>query len=46
MSFDIRTALYNVGKDGNKDYLPVGEDLLPSLYMVRFLLAFSVPPCF
>jgi len=35
VTFDIRVSLYNVGKSGNKDYLPVGEDQLPALYMVR-----------
>lgn len=42
VSFDIRTSLYNVGKDGNKDYLPIGEDLLPSLYMVSLNCAFPM----
>ncbi len=34
VSFDVRTSLYNV-KNGNFDYLSVGEDNLPTLYMVR-----------
>ena len=41
VTFDIRVALYNVGSSGNKDYLAVGEDLLPSLYMVG---SASLPP--
>ena len=34
VSFDIRVSLYNVRSNANKDYLPVGEDMLPTLYMV------------
>ena len=34
VSFKLRVSLYNVNKAGNKDYLPVGEDVFPSLYMV------------
>jgi hypothetical protein len=36
LSFDIHVALYNVRKDGiTKDYLSVGEDMLPTVYMVN-----------
>lgn len=35
MSFDLRVALYNVKASGRKDYLAVGEDMLPTVYMVR-----------
>jgi hypothetical protein len=44
VTFDMRVSLYNVGKSGNKDYLPVGEEELPALYMVpshRFRPAFA-----
>ena len=34
VSFDVRVSLYNV-KAGKSDYLSVGEDNLPTLYMVR-----------
>lgn len=37
VTFELRVSLYNVGKSGNKDYLSVGEDVLPSLYMVRLI---------
>ena len=35
VSFDLRVALYNVKASGRKDYLAVGEDMLPTVYMVR-----------
>ena len=35
VSFDIRTSLYNVRRGGVRDYLSVGEDMLPVVYMVR-----------
>ena len=35
VSFDIRVALYNVRPGGVRDYLSVGEDMLPVVYMVR-----------
>ena len=34
-SFDIRVSLYNVRGNGKKDFLAVGDDMLPLLYMVR-----------
>lgn len=34
VTFQLRVSLYNVNKSGNKDYLSVGDDTLPSLYMV------------
>lgn len=34
VSFDIRVALYNVRGNGIKDFLSVGEDMLPLIYMV------------
>jgi hypothetical protein len=44
VSFDIRVALYNVRPSGAKDFLSVGEDLLPLVYMAR-PLATSLCPC-
>lgn len=41
VTFDLRVSLYNVGKSGNKDYLPVGEDVLPTLYMVWPLISLT-----
>lgn len=38
VSFDIRVALYNVRANGYKDFLSVGEDMLPVVFMVS-------PPC-
>ena len=38
VSFDITTRMYNV-KGDRKDFLGVGEDALPLLYMVRVLLS-------
>ena len=38
VSFDIRVALYNVRANGYKDFLSVGEDMLPIVFMVG-------PPC-
>ena len=35
VSFDLRVALYNVKASGRKDYLAIGEDMLPTVYMVR-----------
>ncbi len=35
MSFDLRVSLYNVRANGRRDYLAVGEDMLPTVYMVR-----------
>ena len=34
VSFDIRVALYNVRASGYKDFLSVGEDMLPIVFMV------------
>ena len=34
VTFELKVSLYNVNKAGNKDYLSVGEDVLPLLYMV------------
>ena len=34
VSFDIRVALYNVKANGYKDFLSVGEDMLPVVFMV------------
>lgn len=33
VSFDIITAMYNI-HDGHRDYLSVGEDMIPSVYLV------------
>ncbi|KAK9909735.1 hypothetical protein WJX75_006715 [Coccomyxa subellipsoidea] len=41
VSFDIRVALYNVRGNGIKDFLSVGEDMLPTVFMIMFVL-FSV----
>ncbi len=35
MSMDLRTELYNVKPNGKRDYLSIGEDALPTVYMVR-----------
>jgi hypothetical protein len=36
VSFDLRLAMYNMRPDGiTKDYLSVGEDMLPTVFMVR-----------
>lgn len=37
VSFDIRVALYNVRASGYKDFLSVGEDMLPIVFMVGAL---------
>lgn len=34
VSFDIKVALYNVRANGYKDFLSVGEDMLPIVFMV------------
>ncbi len=39
VSFDIRVALYNVKANGYKDFLSVGEDMLPIVFMVRHCLS-------
>lgn len=39
VTFELRVSLYNVDSKGNKDYLPVGEDILPTLYMVSLPIA-------
>eukprot|EP00238_Polyblepharides_amylifera_P011587 CAMPEP_0196582350 /NCGR_PEP_ID=MMETSP1081-20130531/38671_1 /TAXON_ID=36882 /ORGANISM="Pyramimonas amylifera, Strain CCMP720" /LENGTH=438 /DNA_ID=CAMNT_0041902889 /DNA_START=78 /DNA_END=1394 /DNA_ORIENTATION=+ len=38
VSFDINVALYNEGASGAKDYLSAGEAMLPTVYMVMFVL--------
>ena len=45
MSFDLRVSLYNVKASGRKDYLAVGEDMLPTVYMVRAALLAASAPC-
>ena len=35
VSFELRTELYNVKPNGKRDYLSIGEDALPTVYMVR-----------
>lgn len=35
VSFSLRTELYNVKPNGKRDYLSVGENALPLVYMVR-----------
>jgi hypothetical protein len=38
VSFDLRVAMYNMRPDGvTKDYLSVGEDMLPTVFMVSSL---------
>lgn len=37
-SFKIRVSLYNVRSNGKKDYLAVGEDMLPLVFMVGLKL--------
>jgi hypothetical protein len=43
VSFDIRVALYNVRGNGVKDFLSVGEDMLPAVYMVRLSVRLLIP---
>mmetsp|Transcript_26161 Transcript_26161/g.49709 ORF Transcript_26161/g.49709 Transcript_26161/m.49709 type:complete len:442 (-) Transcript_26161:342-1667(-) len=38
VSFEIQVALYNEGAGGAKDYLSAGEAMLPTVYMVMFVL--------
>ena len=46
VSFDIRVALYNVKAGGYKDFLSVGEDMLPVMFMVgRCLPRMLHHPC-
>lgn len=45
VSFDIRVALYNVRGSGTKDFLSVGEDMLPTVYMVGPSLALWILSC-
>lgn len=33
VSFDVITAMYNM-RDGHRDYLAVGEDMIPSVFLV------------
>ena len=35
VTFDMRVSLFNVRPNGRKDYLSVGEDVLPLVFMVR-----------
>lgn len=42
VSFDLRVSLYNVRANGRRDYLAVGEDMLPTVYMVRSRGSLSV----
>lgn len=37
VSFELRTELYNVKSNGKRDYLSIGEDELPTVYMVSCL---------
>ena len=34
VSFDLSVSLYNI-HNGQKDYLSIGEDMIPSVYLVR-----------
>lgn len=45
VSFELQTELYNVKKNGKRDYLSVGEDDLPTVYMIMFV-AFVVTGIF
>ena len=49
VSFDIKVALYNVRASGYKDFLSVGEDMLPLVFMVHQcpsdMLCFSACCC-
>eukprot|EP00884_Botryococcus_braunii_P011998 jgi/Botrbrau1/2079/Bobra.0047s0041.1 len=39
VSFNLHVAMYNMRPDGvTKDYLSVGEDMLPTVFMVGFVL--------
>ena len=44
VSFELRTELYNVKSNGKRDYLSIGEDELPTVFMVRARLLPSVFP--
>ena len=41
VSMDLRTELYNVKTNGKRDYLSIGEDALPTVYMVRLHCCFA-----
>lgn len=45
VSFDIRVALYNVKANGYKDFLSVGEDMLPVVFMVGRCLPHVMHTC-
>ena len=45
VSFDIRVALYNVKANGYKDFLSVGEDMLPIVFMVCHCLSHTMHIC-
>jgi len=34
-----QVSLYNVKKNGKLDFLSIGEDMLPTVFMVRFTAA-------
>lgn len=38
VSFSLRTELYNVKPNGKRDYLSIGENQLPLVYMVMFIV--------
>lgn len=37
VSFDLSVSLYNI-HNGQKDYLSIGEDMIPSVYLAAFIL--------
>ena len=41
VSFDIQMSLYNEKANGAKDYLSVGESMLPTVYTLAFILPSS-----
>lgn len=38
VSFEIKVSLYNENSAGSKDYLSAGEAMLPTVYMIMFVL--------
>mmetsp|Transcript_36210 Transcript_36210/g.43686 ORF Transcript_36210/g.43686 Transcript_36210/m.43686 type:complete len:435 (+) Transcript_36210:161-1465(+) len=38
VSFHAKVSLYNEGPDGARDYLSAGEAMLPTVYMIMFVL--------
>ncbi len=43
VSFDLNVAMYNT-HNGQKDYLSVGEDMIPSVYLVSLPAIYLLLP--